>query len=93
MASIEEMARFDTRLPRKQKLFFEKAARLGGYRSLTDFMILSAQKRAKEIFEEHEQIIASNRDSEIFFNAITNPPEPNIDLRSAANEYKENVPK
>jgi len=93
MASLEEMARFDTRLPRKQKLFFEKAARLGGYRSLTDFMILSAQKRANEIFEEHKQIIASNRDSEIFFNAITNSPEPNIDLRSAANEYKENVPK
>ena len=88
MATAEEKARFDTRLPKEQKMFFERAARLGGYRSLTDFVISAAQSRAKEIIEEREQILASNRDSEIFFDAITNSIEPNDKLLTAANEYK-----
>ncbi|MCH7524156.1 MAG: DUF1778 domain-containing protein [Bacteroidetes bacterium] len=45
----QEKSRFDTRLPKDQKMFFERAARLGGYRSLTDFIVLTVQKRAKEI--------------------------------------------
>ncbi|MDX9908407.1 MAG: DUF1778 domain-containing protein [Mariniphaga sp.] len=88
MATAEGKARFDTRLPKEQKMFFERAARLGGYRSLTDFVILAAQSKAKEIIEEHEQILASNRDSEIFFDAITGSIEPNIELLAAADEYK-----
>jgi uncharacterized protein (DUF1778 family) len=84
----EEKARFDTRLTREQKAYFEKAALLGGYRSLTDFVILTVQNKAKEIIEEREQIIASRRDSEIFFEAITNPDQPNEALVLAAKAYK-----
>jgi uncharacterized protein (DUF1778 family) len=83
-----EKARFDTRLPKEQKAFFERAARLGGFRSLTDFIVLTVQKRAKEIILEREQVIASQKDSEIFFDAITNPSKPNQKLTEAANEYK-----
>ncbi len=54
-----EKARFDTRLSREQKALFERAARLGGYRSLTDFVVLTVQKRAKEIIQENDQILAS----------------------------------
>ncbi len=86
--STEDKARFDTRLSKEQKDFFERAAILGGYRSLTDFVILTVQKKAKEIIEEREKIIASNRDSEIFFNAIANPDKPNKELLSAAKEFK-----
>ena len=81
-------ARFDARLTKRQKEFFEKAAMLGGYRNLTDFVILTAQERAKEIIEEHEQIISSQKDSDVFFEAIINPPKPNKALRKAAEEYK-----
>lgn len=83
-----EKARFDTRLPKEQKAFFERAARLGGFRSLTDFVVLTVQKRAKEIILERERIIASQKDSEIFFDAIINPSKPNQKLTEAANEYK-----
>jgi uncharacterized protein (DUF1778 family) len=41
-----EKARFDTRLPKEQKTFFERAARLGGFRSLTDFIVLTVQKKS-----------------------------------------------
>ena len=84
----QEKSRFDTRLPKDQKMFFERAARLGGYRSLTDFIVLTVQKRAKEIIAEQERVIASQKDSEIFFNAITNSSKPNQKLTEAANEYK-----
>ncbi len=83
-----EKARFDTRLPKEQKMFFERAARLGGYRSLTDFVIMTVQEKAKKIILEREQIIASQKDSEIFFNAIINSPKANNNLTNAANEYK-----
>ena len=83
----QEKARFDTRLPKDQKVFFEKAARIGGYRSLTDFVILAVQEKAKQIISENEQIIASDRDSQIFFDAITNPPEANKSLINAAKDY------
>ena len=83
----EENARFDARLPKEQKQFFEKAALLGGYRSLTDFIIRTVQEKAKEIIQEKEQIIASEKDSEIFFNAITNPKKPSENLKSAFEDY------
>lgn len=84
----QSKARFDTRLPKEQKVFFERAARVGGYRSLTDFVVLTVQQKAKEIISEKEQIIASERDSEIFFDAITNSKKANKNLINAANEYK-----
>lgn len=84
----QNKARFDTRLSLEQKVFFERAARIGGYRSLTDFVVLTVQEKAKEIISEKEQILASERDRELFFNAITNSPKANKNLINAANEYK-----
>lgn len=81
-------ARFDTRLPKEQKAFFEKAARLGGYRNLTDFVVMAVQEKAKEIISEKERIVASQKDSEVFFNAIMNPEAPNDELSKASNEFK-----
>jgi len=85
--SKQKTARFDTRLPKEQKMFFEEAALLGGYRSLTDFIILAAQEKAMKIISEQNLIIASQKDNEIFFNALINPPKANNNLIDAANEY------
>ncbi len=80
-------ARFDARLSKEQKDFFERAAVLGGYRSLTDFVVLTVQEKANEIIKEKEQIIASEKDSEIFFNTITKVSKPNQDLVNALDDY------
>ena len=84
-------ARFDTRLPKEQKEFFEYAATIGGFRTLTEFVVYSVQKRAEQIVKEHDKIIASNRDKKIFFDAMMNPPKPNKNLRKAAVRYKEAI--
>ena len=87
MPTLEKKARFDTRISKEQKSLFERAAQIGGYRSLTDFMILAAQQRAKEIIEESDKIIVSKRDSDVFFEAITNPSMPNKELVTATENY------
>ncbi|ASB49942.1 type II toxin-antitoxin system TacA family antitoxin [Alkalitalea saponilacus] len=84
----QDKARFDTRLPLEQKQLFERAAILGGYRNLTDFVVVTVQSKAKEIIEERERIIASQKDKEIFFDSLLNPPKPNNDLISAKREYE-----
>lgn len=81
-------ARFDTRLPKDQKDFFEYAATLGGYRNLTEFVIHSAEIVAKEIVEKHNSILASKQDQEIFFKALMNSQKPNAKLKKAAIRYK-----
>ena len=89
----QDKARFDTRLPLEQKQLFEKAAILGGYRNLTDFVIVTVQEKAKEIIEERERILASQKDKEIFFDSLINPPKPNTDLLSARDEYNDLISK
>ncbi|HUB62383.1 MAG TPA: DUF1778 domain-containing protein [Puia sp.] len=83
----KSIARFDTRLPKEQKEFFEYAANLGGYRTLTDFVIMSVQSKADEIVEKHRSIVSSKRDQKVFFEAIMNPPAPGKRLSAAARKY------
>lgn len=85
--TIKDKTRFDARLSREQKELFEKAAYLGGFRSLTEFIIQSVQEKANEIIKEKEIIIASKKDSKIFFDAITNPNKPSKVLRKALDDY------
>jgi len=86
-----EMSRFDTRLPKDQKELFEYAASLGGFRTLTDFLIFSAQQQAGTIIEKYNTILASKKDQEIFFNEITNPQKPNDRLKKAAIRFNKAV--
>jgi len=86
-----EKARFDARLPKEQKEFFEYASRLGGFRTVTDFVISSAQKQAKIIIEEHNKILSTKRDQEIFFNELINPKKANENFKSAMSKYNETL--
>ncbi len=82
------VARFDTRMPKKEKEFFEYAANLGGYKTLAAFFMHAARVEAERIVEKHNVILASERDAKIFFDALMNPPEPNEALKKAAKRYK-----
>ena len=84
-----EKTRFDTKLTKVQKELFELATKLGGYRTLTDFMLSTAEEKAKTIVQQHEAILASERDKKVFFDAIMNPPVPGQRLKDAAKRYKE----
>jgi len=83
-----QLARFDTKLPKQQKEYFEYAASLGGYRTLTEFIVSATQLQAAKIIEKHDAILASQKDKNIFFNALINPASPNARLKKAALKYK-----
>ena len=86
--SLSEKARFDAKIPKVQKELFEYAASLGGFRTLTDFIINAVQEKANDIIREHNIILASKKDQEIFFDAFLNPSGPNQKLRDTAERYK-----
>lgn len=85
--ATQEKTRFDTRLSRKQKELFERAARLGGYKTLSEFILSSAQRQADDILERHRQILADEEDRKIFFKALLHPPKPNSRLKKAMARY------
>ncbi|HVW14129.1 MAG TPA: DUF1778 domain-containing protein [Mucilaginibacter sp.] len=87
----ELKTRFDARIPESQKALFEKAAGLAGYRTLTDFLISSAQEKANAIIEQHHAIIASIKDRDIFFESVIDPPKPNEKLKNALKNYRRNL--
>lgn len=84
-----EMARFDARITKEQKEFFEYAASLGGFRTLTEFFVFSANEKAKKIVEEHTAILSSKKDQQIFFDSMIHPPKANARLKRAAKRYKD----
>jgi uncharacterized protein (DUF1778 family) len=84
----EGKARFDTRLPRDKKIIIEKAALLAGYKNLSDFVVTTVYEKAQAIIQKSETVLASQRDNEIFFDALVNPPGLNDALQSAASQYK-----
>lgn len=84
-----EMTRLDLRISQKQKSTFEKVLELGGFRSLTDFLISAASEKAEAIIERHNNWLASENDRKVFFDALLNPPAPNDRLKAAMKRHAE----
>ena len=85
-------ARLEARITEEQKELFSKAAALLG-RSLSDFVVTCVSEIATRTVREHEVMTLSSRDREIFVSALLNPPEPGVQLRTAARRYKEHAGK
>lgn len=79
-------ARLETRVTAEQKRLFQRAADLTG-RSLTDFILSSAQEVAARTVREHDVLTVSGRDRDLFVRAILQPPAPSRRLRQAARRY------
>ena len=80
-------ARFEARITAEQKSLFLKAATLTG-RSLTDFVVASAQEAATRTVQQHEAMILSLRDRKVFVAALLKPPAAGARLRKAAARYR-----
>ncbi len=82
--------RFDARLDEDQKTLIQRAADLEG-RTMTDFVLHSAEAAAERTIRERVMVILSARETEAFVNAILNPAEPGPVLRAAAQAYKNSL--
>src|SRR6266853_303236 len=77
--------RFDARLNEAQKFLIQRAADLEG-RTMTDFVLHSAEAAAERTIEKRAMLILTARETEAFADAILNPAGPGSALRRAARE-------
>lgn len=80
-------ARLEARLTGQQKALFQHAADLTG-RSLTEFVVSSAQEVASRTVRELSVLTLIGRDRQVFVNSLLKPVPPNKRLRQAARRYR-----
>lgn len=80
--------RLEARVSKTQKNLFLRAASLQD-RSLTDFLIASAQEAAERVLRAHDVLTLSERDRKSFVEALLAPAMPGKTLRKAAKRFKE----
>jgi uncharacterized protein (DUF1778 family) len=79
-------ARLEVRVSVAQKRLLQHAAALSG-RTLSEFVVASAQDAARRVIVEHESIRLSREEQQAFVQALLQPPEPNARLKGAAKAY------
>jgi uncharacterized protein (DUF1778 family) len=79
MAKTEKMDRIDLRVTKDQKEVLARAAVLSGL-SMSSFLVAKALNEAKKIVSKSESIVLSNRDRDLFYALLKNPPKPNKNL-------------
>ena len=80
-------ARLEARISVEQKTVLQRAATLSG-RSLSEFVVASAQDAASRVIQEHETIRLSRVEQIAFVSALLKPPAANARLRQAAAAYR-----
>jgi|GEM_PF-211271 len=79
-------ARLEVRVSVGQKSLLQRAAALSG-RTLSEFVVASAQDAARRVIAEHESIRLSREEQRAFVEAMPQLPEPNARLKRAAKAY------
>ena len=85
-AKAARRARLEARITPAQKALLERAAKLSG-RSLSEFVVRSAQETATRIVREQELMSLGTQDRKAFVAALLKPAAPGSRLRKAARRY------
>jgi len=85
---INKDERIEIRISSYDKRIFQKAQKLSGDKSFSSFIVRIVKEQAEKIVAKNNRIIASERDREIFFNAVFENSKPNQNLAEAAKKYK-----
>lgn len=83
-------ARLEARISAEQKATLQHAASLSG-RTLSEFVVASAQEAANRVLQEHAMVRLSRSEQVAFVSALLDPPEPNARLRQAAATYRKQM--
>jgi uncharacterized protein (DUF1778 family) len=86
--SSKKSERIDLRITLTDKELFKKAQLLSGDTSLSSFLVRILKQKTQEIVAEKKNIIVSERDRKVFFDAVFGDIEPNNKLKKAAERYK-----
>lgn len=83
-------ARLGFRVDAETKRSLERAAALER-RSVTDFCLTALTEAMREAITRHESLVLSERDREVFFDALVHAPQPNARLKRAFRSAEERV--
>ena len=83
-------ARLEARISVEQKAKLQKAAALSR-RTLSEFVVASAQEAATRVIQEHETIRLSRSEQVAFVTALLKPAAPNAHLKRAAALYRKQL--
>ena len=81
-------SRLDLRITQEQKQLLERAAAIRGV-SLSAYTLLHLLPIARKEVNNHERLVLSNRDRELFMSALENPPKLKGKLKAAIQKYRE----
>ena len=85
-----KLERLEARITGEQKRIIERAARLRGT-SVTDFVVVSAQRAATDAIKDFEMMRLRGEAREAFVNALLNPPAPNAAASRAAQRFQRRI--
>lgn len=88
--SVINNERITARVSEQIKETLISAADLTGA-TLNQFLVQSALEKAESIIEKDKIIHLSNKDAQLFFDMLENPPEPNSKLKNAVKNYRANI--
>jgi len=83
--------RIEIRISAKDKIIFKRAQKLSGDKTFSSFITRILRNYSDQIISEKERILATERDRQIFFDAVFGNLEPNENLIAASERYKSKI--
>lgn len=80
--------RIDIRVTPEEKKMFLQAHKISGDRTFSGFITRIVKAKSVEIIEENKKILASERDRQLFFDAIFSEQKPSQTLKDVAKKFK-----
>lgn len=87
-SQVSKDERVELRVSSADKRIFKKAQKLSGDKSFSSFIVRIVKKEAEEIVAKYDRIIATEKDRQVFFDAVFSNNKPNQNLLAAAKKYK-----
>lgn len=90
-AQLSKDERIELRISSKDKRIFKRAQKLSGDKSFSSFIVRVVKEQAEEIVAKNDRIIATEKDRQVFFDAVFGNNKPNQNLVEAAKRYKSKI--
>ena len=87
-ALLNKDERIELRIASKDKKMLRKAQKLSGDKSFSSFIARIIKKEAEEIVAKNDKIIITEKDQQVFFDAVFADRMPNSTLVEAAKRFK-----
>lgn len=90
-AQTSKEERIELRVSSEDKKIFKRAQKLSGDKSFSSFIVRVVKKQAEEIVANNDRILATERDRQVFFDAVFKDSKPHPNLIEAAKRYQSKI--